>query len=436
MEEFCRKSILESIDLATDYSVKLGDLILSITEAKKQIQDTSHLSSSEIDKVFDALSSCLLMALEKRRAALKGKVERIEEQSLKPLNECQKVVQQKLEMTKKYIVEGRDILDQLQNKKVPVDVKTNSNYVDKASLMGGLPAVPGLNEVPALTFQCDLDAIKETLLQEIDDIGSVSPMGPVQLTFVEEKPGGLLVHWEEVELDRPIDVQSFRLQVASGSFPDANQNHTLAQYRDAYEGQDSSHLIRDLCPGQAYTLRVCCMDAGSRSWSAWSVPRVAVTHAPPYVWRDCRPHYATSVGNKIACKLTADKVVLLSSDMLVGANHSIQFQVLEFGETSDWTDGLGLAKDVISTDLNQSGVLFINAKGHVFLDKKEKTTRLPPLTKGCRVSFTCEYFRQQKKMRVNIDSMDKAVTYDWILPAPSFYFVMCFRSPGWKILVE
>ncbi|RZF47913.1 hypothetical protein LSTR_LSTR008717 [Laodelphax striatellus] len=436
MEEFCRKSILESIDLATDYSVKLGDLIFSITQAKKQIEDTAHLSSSEIDKVFDVLSSCVHKALEKRRAVLKGRVERIEEQSLKPLNECQKVVQHKLEMTKKYIVEGRDILDQLQNKKVPVDIKTNTNYGNQASLMGGLPAVPGLNEVPALTFQCDLDVIRETLLQEIDDIGSVSSMGPVQLTNVEEKPGGLLVHWEEVELDRPIDVQSFRLQVASGSYPDANQNHSEALYRDLYEGLDCCHLIRDLSPGQPYTLRVCCMDAGSKLWSAWSVPRVAVTHTPPYVWRDCRPYYATSVEGKIACKQTSDNVVLLSSDLLVGANHSIQFQVLECGETSEWTDGLGLAKDIISTDLNQSGVLFINAKGHVFLDKKEKTTRLPPLTKGCRVSFTCEYFRQQKKMRVNIDSEDKAVTYDWILPAPSFYFVMCFRSPGWKILVE
>lgn len=79
--------------------------------------------------------------------------------------------------------------------------------------------------------------------------------------------------------------------------------------------------------------------------------------------------------------------------------------------------------------------MFSFITGHIFLDGKEKTTRLPPLKKGCRVSFSCEELPHQNRLRINIDSEDKAVTYDW-KTSSKLHFVMNFTHPGWKLLVE
>jgi len=81
--------------------------------------------------------------------------------------------------------------------------------------------------------------------------------------------------------------------------------------------------------------------------------------------------------------------------------------------------------------------LFCFHSGCVFVDGKEKTTKLPKLDKGSKVSFTCEHI-QENKIRVNIDSNNKTVTYDWNISSPDLklYFAICFRECEWKVLVE
>ncbi|XP_075230786.1 cytokine receptor-like factor 3 [Lycorma delicatula] len=433
MEEFCRKTLSETVDTATEYSSKLEELTASIIKAQQQVKVTAEESLMEIENVFDELTMVILAAIEKRRSHLKKKVKKIEEKGLAPLNACHEVIINKLKLTQNYICEGQHILDQLHKR---VDVTNTSNYLDQASFLGCLPAVPNLDEVPAVTFQCNVDSIKNSIIERISDAGTVSCIGPIQLTNVQEKPGGLFVHWEEVEVERPVDIQSFRLQIAVGDYPDANQNHTNAKYRDIYEGMDSAYLVRDLKTNQPYTFRVCCQESGSKCWSAWSLPKVATTHIPPFVWDCSNPHYSTSVEGKIACKTTNNKSVLFSSLPLIGSSHSIEFMVLECGKTPEWGDGIGLSNTNADLfDLIQPGVLFLNAQGHIFLDGKEKTTRLPPLKKGCRVSFTCEELPHQNRLRINIDSEDKAVTYDW-KTSSKLHFVMNFTYPGWKLLVE
>jgi hypothetical protein len=61
-----------------------------------------------------------------------------------------------------------------------------------------LPAVPNLEEVPDVSFQCPVESIRAELERTLARVGRVSRMGPVQVTEVEEKPGALLVRWEEV----------------------------------------------------------------------------------------------------------------------------------------------------------------------------------------------------------------------------------------------
>nr|CAD7265527.1 unnamed protein product [Timema shepardi] len=70
----------------------------------------------------------------------------------------------------------------------------------------------------------------------------------------------------------------------------------------------------------------------------------------------------------------------------------------------------------------------------VFVDGAEKTTKLPSLRKSSKVCFTCENLRDGK-IRVNVDSDNKTVTYDWSVRCP-LYFAVCFGEMGWKVLVE
>ncbi|KAJ8883733.1 hypothetical protein PR048_015587 [Dryococelus australis] len=78
-----------------------------------------------------------------------------------------------------------------------------------------------------------------------------------------------------------VDVHSFRLQLAYGDV--RGQDHLVASnFHDVYVGPESQYLVRDLQPNVPYTFRVCCRAEGASGWSAWSLPRVAVTLQPPF----------------------------------------------------------------------------------------------------------------------------------------------------------
>lgn len=60
-----------------------------------------------------------------------------------------------------------------------------------------LPEVPSLSEVPFITTNFTDDLFKE-IQSLVDSDGRVYERAPVQITEVEERPGALLVKWEEV----------------------------------------------------------------------------------------------------------------------------------------------------------------------------------------------------------------------------------------------
>jgi hypothetical protein len=43
-----------------------------------------------------------------------------------------------------------------------------------------------------------MESVRVRLEQTLSEVGRVSRMGPVQVSEVDEKPGALLVRWEEV----------------------------------------------------------------------------------------------------------------------------------------------------------------------------------------------------------------------------------------------
>nr|CAD7412119.1 unnamed protein product [Timema cristinae] len=515
MESMSKKNIIETVDTAKDYACKLEDLLSSVKGANDQIQTSTQKTISEIDSTFDLLVSTLLESLNKRRALLRTEALRLRDDGLAPLKACRDIIDEKLRATKLYIEEGRNIL---RVGGLTTSLEKTLCFTEQASLLGSLPAVPNLEEVADLSFQCPVESIVPELQQCVANIGQVSRMGPVQITEVHEKPGALLVQWEEVDYERVVDVHSFRLQLAYGDV--RGQDHLqLSNYHDAYVGPEGQHLVRDLRPGVPYTFRVCCRVEGSSDWS----------------WGESNSNYLITNEKKLASKTSPEQSVLLSRTAQFGPGHSIEFTVLECGiGCSD--EGLGLvAGPVEGENLIQPGCLFVNtqavysvlvakenssfywlvwqplyltfsrtnenshytrrgssggyltlwflgqsqedmtssehnstltltlsntlskglkapstlthtlsehsitcvhvcAPGSVFVDGAEKTTKLPSLQKCSKVCFTCENIRDGK-IRVNVDSDNKTVTYDWSVRCP-LYFAVCFGEMGWKVMVE
>jgi len=166
-------------------------------------------------------------------------------------------------------------------------------------------------------------------------------------------------------------------------------------------------------------------------------PKRATIHFHVAGWDLANPDYRITNENKIATKVSTEQSVLYSMAAQFGPGHSIEFTVLECGVgCSD--EGLGLIDTRAEVEnLLQPGALFLNILGSVFVDGKEKTTKLPRLAKGSKVSFTCEFI-QDNKIRVNIDSNNKTVTYDWNISSQDhkLYFAIFFRECEWKVLVE
>lgn len=60
-----------------------------------------------------------------------------------------------------------------------------------------MPEVPSLSEVAFISVNFE-EGVVERFQDLIADEGSISDHAPVHITEVEERPGALLVHWEEV----------------------------------------------------------------------------------------------------------------------------------------------------------------------------------------------------------------------------------------------
>ncbi|XP_049853008.1 cytokine receptor-like factor 3 isoform X2 [Schistocerca gregaria] len=433
-----RRAVVEAVDAAEEYVQKLEDLLKTLTEAEHQVKNSAKQARDDVNFALDTLAAAFTNALKQRRSALLEEVDRLCSEGLAPLTECRDLITTQMQVAHSYANEGRHSLD--DNNKFPVteswDDYTHSFAERGAAFLGRLPAVPNLEDVPGVQFECCLHAVEADLMHTIERVGSVSRLGPVQICAVEEKPGALLVHWQQVETEKPAEIGSFRLQRAYGDV--RGRRELEANFHDEYVGPECQYLIRNLRPKEPVTLRVCCReDSELAPWSAWSVLHVAATSLPPFCWEETNQNYIVTNEKQLATKSTAEPSVLFSCGPQFGPGHAVEFTVLECGAgCSD--EGLALADHhFIDENLLQPGVIFVNAQGSVFVDGKGKTTKLPPLEKGSKLCFTCEHVRNSK-VRIHIDSGNKTVAYDWNVTSPlhKLFFAICFGQVGWKVLVE
>uniref|UniRef100_A0A6A7FQI7 Cytokine receptor-like factor 3 n=2 Tax=Hirondellea gigas TaxID=1518452 RepID=A0A6A7FQI7_9CRUS len=233
-----------------------------------------------------------------------------------------------------------------------------SKFQTKAALNNCLPSVPELCSVACASVLFESTTAQQ-LLPVLQQYGTVRRQGPVQITLVHEKPGALMLYWEEVideDEDDNTEQREFVLQCSNAStaiLDDATAvtfrtaDNTAAadtivtastisattavtttaplvtsaadavQYRTVYQGSEDSFLLQQLCTGANYWLRVTrktsVPDAEVTTpkaqsttglheglLDAWSLPKLCSTTVPHYRWDAGSSDNNNTIGWRVA----------------------------------------------------------------------------------------------------------------------------------------
>lgn len=171
----------------------------------------------------------------------------IKEEGLKPLISCKRIIDANIETTSNLISEGSKI--QLS------DTDKVHKFLDKATQLGNLPALPSFKTVPCICFYCE-PIIKKDIGCYCSNFGEVFSTAPIQvlacrinnfklcfldkqlqIESVDSKPGSLLVKWDksvENEQTNP-EIAEYKLERAFG---DVTKNQsTPVNFIDCYKGK-------------------------------------------------------------------------------------------------------------------------------------------------------------------------------------------------------
>jgi len=316
------------------------------------------------------------------------------------------------------------------------EIEKISLFLENANLIGNLPEVPEPKEVPYISFYHE-PFYENDLKNLCFSFGEVFRIAPIQIKSLTPKPGAILIEWQqshENSEDKIKDIQKFRLQRAYGDV--LKDKNLAANFIDCYTGLDSQFLLRDIQILQLYSFRICCKFDGSSEWSPWSVPQVGSTTIRWFSWEQSDGAILSN-DNKILKLNNAEKIVFSDSPP-VSLDDSVEFTILEVDNKCDMY--LALMTNP-NRDLNklkdcQSGIILVDSNGRIFVDGTEKSTVLPKFTKGLKVCYSLEKL-SKTKVRVNLDSSDKRVTYDWSVGDSAHLFFACqMMSTQWKVMVE
>ncbi|NWY24811.1 CRLF3 factor, partial [Pheucticus melanocephalus] len=422
----------ESIEAARSYRRELQQRLRGLHQAREQIKDSATSTRDVLEQHFSDLKGTLKKLLDERLTSLLQEVDVIEQESIKPLDECQKLIEHGVSTADDLLREGESAVDGdvgQQNEKL-------CNFTKKALhiQLDSLPEVPSLVDVPCLSAQLD-DCLLTILKNQIFRHGTVASRPPVQLEEFVEKPGGILVRWCKVDED--FSAQDYRLQF---------RKSPGSPFEDVYVGSEPEFLVLHMDPHVDYQFRVCARGDGRQEWSPWSVAQTGRTTLVPHEWTTGLEGYSLSSRRNIALRNDSQSCGVLYSK----APTYFCGQTLTFRQTvgqPDRRDSLGVCAEQRSGDesLQRDQAVCVSTNGAVFVNGKEMTNQLPAVTSGSTVTFDMEVVQfgpcsnegGNFKLRVTISSNNREVVFDWVLDqcCGSLYFGCSFSYPGWKVLV-
>ncbi|KAK9534537.1 hypothetical protein VZT92_006977 [Zoarces viviparus] len=431
----------ESIEAAQNYRSELQQRLNGLNQARKQVRGSSGQAREALRRHFTELQSAASRLLLERLAVLLAEVDAIEADSVKPLDDCQSIIEHGVGQADELLREGEAALrcglgekeDQL------------GSFTKKAMhiQLDSLPEVPALVDVPCVSAQLD-DSLLGLLRDRVSRLGLVSSHPPVQIEELQERPGSVLVRWCKVDED--FAAADYRLQQRrSGSGG--------AQYEDAFIGRDCEFLVLHLDPHTDYLFRVCARGEGRTEWSPWSIPQTGYTTLAPHEWCPGSEGYILSSRRNIA--LRSDSAhsrcpVLYSNAPTYFCGQTLTFKMSAAGQM-DRRDSLGVCVDSRggADSLQRDQAVCISTNGAVFVNGKEMTNQLPAVALGSSVTFDMEVVNLfpvstnlsegggHFKLRVTIGSGSREVVFDWLVDqaVDCLFFGCSFVHSGWKVLV-
>ncbi|RUS85103.1 hypothetical protein EGW08_007155 [Elysia chlorotica] len=449
------QSVIEILDSAHTYRYELAEVLDGIKSLQEQVNLSSDTALKQVESHFTKMKNAVIKAMDKRLSQLQNEIESIRATALKPLDECKCLVDDELASAGQIMEQGGAILKNDPEKNL--EAILNFKEDPKTKALGSLPAIPESAEVACVNVSWTSD-LRQQLEDAIGVEGKVLAHAPVQITEVTEKPGSLLVQWGE-ENEEESEVCEFWLQYAKGSHKELNP--TNAVFHTAYVGTSTCYVVKHLRTQTAYTFRVCGRGESHTPWSAWSVPRVSATSIEHYQWAEPRDKtYSLSNENKTLTRTNEGLTHIIFSDKpSLTLGNTLTMKVLDDADKSPG-DGLFIAtKNDSSDDFSQDNVIYVNLYGSVFVNGQEMTMQLPEIKRASIVAFELEPV-SSSKVRVNIQTEDKAVTFDWKVEPTSpsagdkgflgmcamagsnaqderaFYFGVRFSQEDWKVAVD
>uniref|UniRef100_F7E2C7 Cytokine receptor-like factor 3 n=1 Tax=Equus caballus TaxID=9796 RepID=F7E2C7_HORSE len=466
----------ENVEAAQSYRRELGQRLQGLREARRQIKESASQTRDVLKQHFNDLKGTLGKLLDERLVTLLQEVDTIEQETIKPLDDCQKLIEHGVNTAEDLVQEVRSVYLPLA---VTVPLRkfffagpqavfpwrlciwkqTQKQFsTGEIAILGGvgeqkeklwsftkkalhiqldsLPEVPLLVDVPCLSAQLD-DSILNIVKDHIFKHGTVASRPPVQIEELIEKPGGIIVRWCKVDDD--FTAQDYRLQ-----FRKCTSNH----FEDVYVGSETEFIVLHIDPNVDYQFRVCARGDGRQEWSPWSVPQIGHSTLVPHEWTAGFEGYSLSSRRNIALRNDSESSgVLYSSAPTYFCGQTLTFRVETVGQP-DRRDSIGVCAERQNgyDSLQRDQAVCISTNGAVFVNGKEMTNQLPAVTSGSTVTFDIEAVTLGStnnneggnfKLRVTISSNNREVVFDWLLDQScgSLYFGCSFFYPGWKVLV-
>ncbi|XP_075034175.1 cytokine receptor-like factor 3 [Mixophyes fleayi] len=423
----------ESMEAARNYKKELQQRLQGLTQARRQIKESAAQTRDTLQQHFQDMKSGVSKMMDERLVILLQQVEAIERENIKPLDDCQKLLEHGVSTAE----------DLLRDGEVAVSCKTGElenlcNFTNKALhiQLDSLPEVPLLVDVPCLSAQLD-DSFLSVARDNISKHGTVASRPPVQIEELIERPGGILVKWCKVDDD--FVAQDYRLQYRKNS---------SGHFEEAYVGSECEFIVLQIDPNVDYQFRVCARGDGRQEWSPWSVPQLGYTCLIPHEWNPGLEGYSLSSRRNIALRNdTSCHGVLYSKTATYFPGQTLTFRVETAGQL-DKRDSIGICVEKESgyDSLQRDKAVCISTSGAVYVNGKEMTNQLPPVSPGSTITFDMEIVNLgptnnndslYQKHRVTIGSSNREVVFDWLLEqsCDSLYFGCSFFHPCWKVLV-